>query len=236
MNSRWQNEYEEFTAEIIKRIALFQASLSSRESPEPVDSPDAILIALLLRCLVLTHEIFLVDGCLPHAAFHSKKNSKTRFVVEQEGTDPAIKVSRLSTMAQAGLVDREQQNRESLPLMLEEILQTTQSLMFRRRPKDWPILLCALCLLRLVLMNLNPICPWMRSLVRVGKAMNNVNSVLCRLFEMCSHGYHPFSDDWKCEDYAALVNNDKLLVSCFQWINDMWLDGMGPVHQITIVG
>ena len=59
--------------------------------------------------------------------------------------------------------------------------------------------------------------------------MTDVFSILCRLYDFCSKGFHPLSGNWKREDYAILVNNDELLVDRFQRTNEIWLEGMSSV-------
>ena len=122
-----------------------------------------ILIALSLRCLVLTHEIFEVNGVRLGYTFQNE----THYQVEKYyGQDPNIEVSRLSSIAsQASLADSKQQTApDSLSSILEGILQTTQQLMSRRRPEHWPMLFCTLCLMRMTVDNISTISPWMRSL------------------------------------------------------------------------
>ena len=153
----------------------------------PAGSSHAILIALLLRCLVLTHEIYVLELSVPFRTF---ENNETHHRVEQGHGHSSIEISKSSNISQAGYANLEQQNRESLPSILEEILQTIEKSMFRRGSKDWPMLLCALCLLRLKLINLSPYSLWLRTLKPTTQAMTDVNYILCRLYEMYSYRCH----------------------------------------------
>jgi len=217
VDSRLQNTYGPFTVKIIIECAVFQSALLSRRSPLPVGSSnDSVLIALSLRCFVLTHEIFLVAAILSSRSF---EDNKVRLRVDKfYERHPSIEVSRSLNVPQG---------KESLLSILEEILQTTQRLMFRRKPEDWPLLLCTLFLIKLISENMYPFSSlWMRSLEPTSYALKSVFGTLCRLYDICSKGFHPLSGNWKREEYAKLVNYDETLVDCFQWINDMWLKGI----------
>ncbi len=226
VDSRWPNFYEPFTVKVIKECAVFESALLSRRSPLPVGSSnETVLIALSLRCFVLTYEISLVAGSLSSRSFEDNEvYLRVEKIFER---DPSIEVSRSLNISQVSFVDSKQKGKESLLSILEEILQTTQRLMFRRKPEDWPLLLCTLFLINLISDNLNAYSSlWMRSLRPTSQVMNSVFGTLCRLYDICSKGFHPLSGNWKREEYAKLVNYDETLVDCFQWINDMWLKGI----------
>ncbi len=224
VNSRWPGEYEQLTVSIIKRCATFQAALLSRKSPPPkTPSDEMTLIAMSLRCLVQTHEIFFAGGNLFIYAF---EDGETLIRVDRlYDHDPFLEVSRLSNVSQANSATPKRKNEESLSSMLENLLQTTQRLMFRRKPQDWPLLLCTLCLLRLIKKNFRSSSPWMSSLQPSSQAMSSVFSSLCSVFEICSKMLHPLSNDWNEGEYKLLVNDDALLVGILQWMHDEWLEG-----------
>ena len=73
---QWANCYERATADIIKHCAQYQAILLNKNAAalEAVDrEDDSLLIALILRCLVLTHEIFSLDACVPYRMFEENE-------------------------------------------------------------------------------------------------------------------------------------------------------------------
>ena len=224
VNSRWPNKYAQLTVSIIPRCATFQAALLSRTSPPPkTPSDEMTLIALSLRCLVLTHEIAFANGSLSIFAF---EDGEALIRVDRlYDCHPFLEVSRSSNVSQAKSTTPKRKNEESLSSMLENLLQTTQRLMFRRKPQDWPLLLCTLCLLSMIKDNLSPSSPWMSSLQPSSQAMSSVFSSLCSVFEICSKMLHPLSNDWNEDEYKLLVNDDALLVGILQWMHDEWLEG-----------
>ena len=227
VRKRWVNRYSDFTENFFRQSAMFQDELLSKaKNNKSTDMSDnSILIALSLRCLVLTHEILKVGCVLGCYAF---KNNETHYRPEMyHKEDPDIEISRLSsTAAQASLVDSKQQSGlESLSSILEGILQTTQQLMFRRNPEHWPVLLCALCLMRLIVDNIGAHEPWMRSLDPARQALDKAFTILCRLFEICARDFNPFSKIWNLEEYSVAVKDDKVLVGYAKKLQKMWLDG-----------
>ncbi len=224
VNSRWPNEYPELTVSLIRRCATFQAALLSRKLPPPkTPSDEMTLIALSLRCLVLTHEIAFANGSLSIFAF---EDGEALIRVDRlYDCHPFLEVSRSSNVSQAKSTTPKRKNEESLSSMLENLLQNTQRLMFRQKPRDWPLLLCTLCLLGMIEDNLSPYLPWMSSLQPSSQAMSSVFSSLCSVFEICSKMLHPLSDDWNEDEYKLLVNDDALLVGILQWMHDEWLEG-----------
>ena len=137
VDSRWPNLYNWFTFDIIRQCAIFQTTLCYRRPLLSADSSsDSVLIALSLRCLVLMHEISLVRGQTPYSIFKNESHYRSEKCHEQ---DPSVEVSKSLTASQTSFADSKQE--ESLLSMLEEIIQTTQRLLFRRKPADWPLLL-----------------------------------------------------------------------------------------------
>ena len=227
VRKRWVGFCPNFTAYFLKQSAMFQEELLSRANDNKLAdvSDKSILIALSLRCLVLTHEIFDVGGALIYNAF---ENNETHYQPERNHSEsPNVEVSRLSsTAAQASLTNSKQQTGpDSLSSMLAGILQTTQQLMFRRNPEHWPMLLCTLCLIRLTANNFRVDSPWMRSLERASRALDKAFYILCRLFEICAKDFNPFSEIWSLEEYAVAVKNDRVLVGYAKELQTMWLDG-----------
>lgn len=227
VKKRWVKYYPDFIRHFLAQSAMFQEKLLSKANEnELADVSDkSILIALSLRCLVLTHEIVYVKGPLTYNAF---KNKETHYQAKRYcPEDPDIEVSRLSsTAAQAPLANTKQQTGpDSLSSILEGILQTTQQLMFRRNPEHWPILLCTLCLMRLTVENFSIIRPWMRSLEPASQALGKAFSILCRLFDICAKDFNPFSEMWNLEEYAVAVKDDRVLIGYAEKLQTMWLDG-----------
>ena len=226
VNKRWVNCYSDFTEYFLGQSAMFQEKLLSKANDNNLAdmSDKSILIALSLRCLVLAHEIFEVNGVRLGYTFQDETHYQ---VEEYYGQDPNIEVSRLSsTASQASLADSKQQTApDSLSSILEGILQTTQQLMFRRSPEHWPMLFCTLCLMRMTVDNISTISPWMRSLEPASQAVRKAFSILCRLFEICAKDFNPFSETWNLEEYAVAVKDDRVLVGYVQELQTMWLDG-----------
>ena len=227
VNKRWVNCYSNFTEYFLGETAMFQEKLLSRAKDNKLEdeSDKSILIALSLRCLVLTQEIFQVDGAMrPNAFENNETHSKSERCYPEA---PDIEVSRLSsTAAQVSLVNSKQQKGpDSLSSILEGILQTTQQLLFRRNPEHWPMLLCTLCLMRLTVSNISVYIPWTRSLIPASEALGKAFSILCRLFEICAKDFNPFSEIWNLEEYAVAVKDDRVLVGYAKKLQTMWLDG-----------
>ena len=227
VNKRWVNWYPHFTEDFLGQSAMFQEELLSKANDnKSADMSDkSILIALSLRCLVLTHEISILDTVLIYEAFqHDETHYQAKNYCIQ---DPDIEVSRLSsTASQASLAESKQQIApDSLSSILEGILQTTQQLMFRRSPEHWPILLCTLCLMRMTVDNISVDNSWMRSLKPACQAMDKAFSTLCRLFDICAKDFNPFSEIWNLEEYAVAVKDDRVLVGYAKKLQTMWLDG-----------
>ena len=235
VNKPWAGYYPDFTEYFLGQSAMFQEELLSKANDNKLAdvSDKSILIALSLRCIVLTHEISEADCVLGIDAF---KNNETHYVPERYHLhSPIIEISRLSsTAAQASLVNSKQQSGpDSLSSILEGILQTTQQMMFRRNPEHWPILLCTLCLMRLTVDNIRVNSPWMRSLEPASRALDKAFSILCRLFEICAKDFDPFSNIWNLEEYAVTVKDDRVLVGYAKKLQTMWLDG--KLCQVIIV-
>ena len=188
-------------------------------------SDKSVLIALSLRCLVLTHELAEVSASSPGRLFENNETHyRAKRIYEQS---PQIEISRSPSASQTVLIDSNDKAPDTLPSILEGILQTTQRLMFRRSPENWPILLYTLCLMRLIGQDFSfsVIESWMRSLKPASQAIEKAFSILCRLFRICAKDFNPFSDDWKHEDYAVVAKGHGISVNYARRLHEMWLEG-----------
>ena len=227
INWHWKNCYERSTVELMRYCAQYQAKLlvmrnDAHDHVDQDDDEDVLLIALALRCMALTHEIFRLDSNVPYLFFDRGETSYECSTYHE--SDPYMDIWTTTTdwngTANASAPGRPL-HRDSLPAILEQLLEKTQRILFRRDPKDWPMLLCTLCIFALIKQNFNPGGRWMSSLKKAGLAINHVNSVLCQLFEMITEGNLPLSDDWVQEEYTKQTE-DEASNTCMRDFHHMW--------------
>lgn len=224
VDARW-SETITHICELLKRCATLQANIVCKASKVT----SGMLIALALRCLMLTRELALAgehfdEYCDDEGFFPDEIPVKDR---RCDGS--IIEISRLHTLEKDEGHTRDRIKKTSISQSLEELLQYTQDLMMRRRPQDWPILLCTLCLLHLIGRNCGTL--WYslywhhsnRSNVYL-ESFEEAYETLCSLFSITSKQLHPLCNKWNKEAYSRLVGGNDVLVGTFQWMNDHWLE------------
>ena len=226
---RWEGYYENETFALLKKCARFQACLVSRSSLGPTrGSDDSHLIASSLRILVLTHEFSLVkEVCPSKASFNREIQLSMERLCD---LDPAIEVTRLVKTKQAASSAFPPEDKETLAVMLIDLVQTMQNILFRRKPKEWPSVLCSICILNLAASNIHSRSSMGSELSECSRAIEVVVNTLCGMFDVCSKGIHPLSDSWKKEVYARSVEYDSDLIECFEWFADQWQKGEWISH------
>ena len=141
VNWRWTNCYEETTAGIIKHCARYQhylLVLCGTGSDAVIHDDNCVLIAFALRCLVLTHEIFRLDGSVPYKIFDDGKTRYTCSMLYESDPHIDLWISQRDWGSPRDTTD-------TFPALLDQILEIFQSLLFKGDPDDWPMLLCTLC-------------------------------------------------------------------------------------------
>jgi hypothetical protein len=231
INSRWEGYISSFYGDFIMQCAQIQEDILSEASPTPENlSEDVLLIAISLRALALAHNLELVAYSLP-CCTDTEMLSHTFLqpeIVRDE--NPSIEIWKCVSTPQMVSGQLEDNDGGQLPVIIQDIVRITQRMLFRRTPKDWPSLLCVLFLLKLICFQFYSSCNWLEFSNIKMEALENVWSLLCGLYSVCTKGHDPLTSDWNCEEYASLVGSDKLAVAHFTSLNKLWLD-IGTTHH-----
>ena len=189
------------------------------------DLPDEYIpIALSLRCLVLTEELMSVDVTIP-ACIRDEDEERTYYKKYHDEL-PLIDVIRMSSEAPNSPARPQIKSEEHIPCLLENLVQTIQRLIMRQDPREWPSILCTLCLFELISNNFSSGSDLMSGLQSSSDAIKSIYSALCHWFHVCSQTLQPLTDHWEKEAFSELVGHDPLLLEMFQWLNDGWLEGI----------
>ena len=228
VDARWSGTYTKKEFEFLKKCAGLQANIVSKGSCKPSEVSSRMLIALSLRCLVLTQELALVGEYFEYC--DDEKSLVDEVPVKYKGLHGSIlDISRLHTLDQDEGHTRDRIKGKSISQSLEELLQLTQNLMMRRKPQDWPMLLCTLCLLSMISYNCwrlsdSAYCRDANSFEKYLESFGAVYFTLCSLFGVTSKTLHPLCKNWNEEAYSRLVGGNDVLVGTFQWMHDRWLE------------
>lgn len=227
LESRWPGRFAPYTLELVSRCATFQTAILARQKCPWEDLPDEhIPIALSLRCLVLTREIVEVEGTMP-SWIRDEDEERTYFqTYHDEG--PLIGVTRMSSRERSCPCGPQADSEERIPSLLENLVQTIQRLIMRQEPREWPMVLCTLCIFKHISDDYVTYTIPMSVLELSFKAIRSTYSALCHWFHVCSQTLQPLTDHWEKGAFAELVDDDPLLLEMFQWFNDGWLEGISP--------
>jgi hypothetical protein len=232
INSRWDNHYEPAAENLITLCAKIQEDTLSRTSRIPANLLEEILlIALSLRTLAFAHNFCLAELSLPWA-----RRVDTFFLQPKMIRDknPSLEIWRCDPTTESESACLGHDGGGQLSSMIEDIVRIARRLHFRRRPKDWPSLFCVLCLLKLILDEINDH-PSVDTFVCAHGALWDVWSMLCQLYHVCTKGNHPLTHDWSVEEYASLVGNDTLAIAHFRLLNDIWVEGTSASFLCTTI-
>ena len=225
MDVRWPGTIAKQTSEFLSKCARLQASVVCKASKVSSE----MLIALSLRCLTLTRELALVGECFDDY-YDDEGLFPDKIIVKDRVFDGStIDISRLHSLDKDEGHTRDRIKGKGISQSLEELLQLTQNLIMRRKPQDWPMLLCTLCLLFMIASDC-----WRLSDSDYGghakpfekylESFDAVHSTLCSLSNITSKSLHPLCNKWNKEPYSRLVGGNDVLVGTFQWMHDRWLE------------
>ncbi|KAG8529079.1 uncharacterized protein KY384_005714 [Bacidia gigantensis] len=209
--------FEESTLEIFEEMATLQISLEDRHRDTDVEMSGNDLIVAALRAFVLTYELSIMDIKMPYRCEGEE--------VELETSRYDLQMTVKKRMITPAAVDEESETRpgNKLERTLQSLLRLTQQTLFRRRPRDQPMLLCTLCVLTMIVRNFTVVTFTSHAIDQTANVLEGAVSSLCRLYEICAKGVHPLSNDWKIDHFAASVGNDAALVRCFKKLNEIWI-------------
>ena len=227
LEERWDNCYDEDTYQIITHCVDYQDDLLCVASPSPADlSLETCLIALALRALLFSHEIFEVDSRVPRNVFDVPNMSYYKAEVYYP-TDPHLEIWRLPNSS--ALLTSRMARPEDVDFyaLLQEIVHKLQRLLMRptSRPNEWPTLLYVICIMQLVASNIRPNLTELTSISGTEASLSTLLECICSLYDLVTQGCHPLSDTWDLDRYKLLVGHDDVAVRAFSRLREHWLSG-----------
>ncbi|KAL8787564.1 MAG: hypothetical protein Q9213_002126 [Squamulea squamosa] len=229
IDSRCMNWFEPHTVRLIGQCAEYQKDVLVRESPISPNHFDRVtLVAMLLRCLIMSQELADVDGSYSSLCF---LDGPGEFEMRPEedsdyfGLSPSITIKRIDRPRHQRRPRFAPDRPQGLPSILAKSVAIIKQTMFGRQPEEYPGLVYCLCLMSLIAQPLRPLAGFMSPIVRAGDAFYDVIHTLCELYTFCSEDVHPFTEDVDLPAYSRSVDDDQIAVKHFRSLNEMWRDG-----------
>lgn len=219
VNVQVANFYEPFTSEMIALTAQVQADILESRIGQKKLSDGNVLIAEALRVLALSFNLSLVLASLPICGQDLSDRFWETEILNQQ--NPVIEASRWEP-SKSGDSWIEKQQPGRFASMIENVVRTTQRLLLRGLPTDWPIIFWTLCLLRIIQSDIGPYPDCVTSL-DLGP-FKVVFRHLCNLWMSCTMG-DPLSLSWNEREYARLVGAEHPSLDWFAEIRATWFDG-----------
>lgn len=224
INSRWINEYELVTEEIINECVSFQTGIVSKIlSSGGVLYEEDLIVAHALRTLALAHAIMDVQANVSYrsvAHFHQHRLFAQPEKL-QTCCEPSIELSRSTKKA---AMSKKTPDLPRFSSMVQDVVRIAQGMILRGTPSDFPAIFCALCLLRLVESNCGDgnLIPYIAPL-DPGRVLKNVYWTLCQMFDITIKGKHPLSDEWNPNGNTKVDGKSSQENELFQAMNNIWV-------------
>jgi hypothetical protein len=224
INSRWGQEYDMHTEEVITECAEIQKDivLKSRRIGKPL-TEENLLIAMSLRALGLTHRISeLTMHLSPETSDEFLENGRFKKpVVISDSQDPLLPVVEVCRVRQKN-VPRDDRNDRKLSILIQQIVKVTYRLIVRGRPSDWPAIVCVLCLLALARETTQGF-DYIVGFENTDE-LDFVWQMLCEVFDFSTKGHHPLVDSTDVSYYESLVGSKNMALEHFLTLNSLWMD------------
>jgi hypothetical protein len=224
INSRWGQEFEVHTEEVITECAEIQKDivLKNRRIGKPL-TEENLLIAMSLRALGLTHRISeLTMHLSPESNDEFLKSGRFKKpVVISDSQDPLLPVVEVCRVRPKN-VPRDDRNDRKLTILIQQIVKVTYRLIIRGRPSDWPAIVCVLCLLNLTQETIEGL-EYIVGFENVGE-LGSVWKMLCDLFDFSTKGHHPLVDSTDASYYESLVGSKNMALEHFLTLNSYWME------------
>lgn len=234
VQDRWRNKHETGTFLLIASAARYQKELLAPYTRISANKRDeATLIATMLRCLVMTDDIFAVEinwSCSIDLIDNEIYELRPEGHTDYWGLEPAATVQRILAEPSPRSRRIEDQRRRKypqrgLPATMKKAIGTMQRVMFKRRPQDIPCLIYSLTLLDLITHSLKPTAKFMAPITKAGNELLAILKTLCDLYLFCFNGVHPLSTGSCVSEYETLVSNHGTIeIEAFRALNQLWKD------------
>lgn len=130
---------------------------------------------------------------------------------------------------------------DTLQVLLPATLSATQSLLLRKRPKDWPVVFFTLYILHLISENVGQCSYYSDALTKIRDPTKEALKTLRALYvHVCRPKYRPFSEQFDEGAYARLlgVEIDDMLIQRYGRHHRLWRDeiiqGCSTLGQIPV--
>ncbi|CZR52444.1 uncharacterized protein PAC_02321 [Phialocephala subalpina] len=209
IDKRWRRCYESTTISIIEACVSVQQGIleESSKSWSPLGDRKTI-IATCLRALALSHDTFELEIHMPGGL----ENKNLQFPFENYYDDPAISITEVEEVPKAY-----ESKERKLPALVREMHRVMQRMLLRPQFRDLPTMLCVLCLMKLVEINLPTVETFSE---REYKTNWHIS---CLLFDEIGENYHPLVYHWDKTAYEELVGEDSILIAYFKSFHTLWI-------------
>ena len=223
--------FEPLTITIIKKAAQFQKDILSDMPVILSDlSTNDTVIALLLNCFVITHDIFTL---LCYCGIYAPAENDVYHVIlprahrdEYDNLIPLLEVDRRRPTSK--LPKCQTNSAWDLSRTVESTLQYAAQLllktMIRQDPRDLPKSLYALCIICVIRGNVEFDATFI-SWKGPSNRADTLISDLCCLQYICSYGGQPLTYCFDREAYVNLVGQNQIAIQHCYLLNKLWVEG-----------
>ncbi|KAL8669748.1 MAG: hypothetical protein Q9168_005676 [Polycauliona sp. 1 TL-2023] len=239
LESRCLHRYESGTVRLLRQCADYQKDMLVRESPISPDQFEIVtLVAMLLRCLVMSQDIAEVEGNYSPLQFPNDQDVVEMRAEEDSdyfGLSSSITIERIPRATGSRKPRFGNESAENFPVLLTKAVTLTQQTIFRRRPRDVPGLVYCLCLMSLIAQPLRPFAKFMSHIIPAGDAFYDVIYTLCELYTFCSTDVHPLKEEMDLATYTGYVNGDQTAIKYFNLLNELWSEAGKHIKKIETI-
>lgn len=176
------------------------------------------VIATAFRALAIGHDIVNFADDLPPLSveeFHEiSMFSSPEYI---GGDDPKIRASRVKKIPKKD-ASKESKLRE----LVREMHRITLRMLCRGQPEELPIILCVLCIMRLVQYSIQTFTPIMRTIIT--REYNALWAGYCGAFHHLASSFHPLVGEWDKTPYESLLGEDHIMSSSyFTELHKIWV-------------
>ncbi|KUJ12539.1 uncharacterized protein LY89DRAFT_209690 [Mollisia scopiformis] len=201
IDERWHNSLDPTTVDIIKACVTIQCSILEDDGRTWCLLADSnTVIATALWTLAMARQITEVEGTVTTVSVRKFCENKSLEPDIEEWDGLVLEISRAETEA-----GQTKPKESKLPALVAEIHRITLKMFLQRRLQDLPVILCVLCLMRLILTCFHGAC-----------------------------FYHPLVKNWDKSAYEeALGEENAISVSYFEILHVAWIESGFEHHCNT---
>jgi hypothetical protein len=229
VEDRWLDIYSESAEQVVRCVSEYLNVLLNRDNPLK-DDYEPLISAL--RCLVMSHNFKMFDTNYRPGWISKRGRDKSKKVFGRSEIELG-RTGQLTLSPEIVLLRRPKDSpddehrkgeSDSFCYQLAKAIESTEKMLLRGSPRDWPTVIFSCSILALVYNNLPEMEDYTRVFWPLRGGLYRAMQELSSLYLFCCGDMHPLNQKFDIHWFRLMVGGDSLAIQHYEAMNKQWLE------------